>query len=143
MLKPALLALALLTPLAALAQAPHPADQVAAAERAFAADGLAMGVKPSFLKWSTPDAILLLAEPVNVHAFFAGRPDPQPGAPPLVWWPTWVGIAKSGDLGISTGPVEVGGQRGSHYFTVWKKQAPDAKGGGGWKWIYDGGVGAS
>lgn len=137
MLKSAFIALALLTPLGALAQT-HPAEQVAVAERAFAADGLALGVKPSFLKWSSPEAILLLAEPTNVHRFFAGRPDPQPGAPALIWWPTWTGIARSRDLGISTGPVEVGGKRASHYFTVWRKQAD-----GSWKWIYDGGIGAS
>lgn len=143
MLKSAFLALLLLAPACVAAQTPHPAEQIAVAERAFAADGLALGVKPSFLKWSSPEAILLLAEPTNVHRFFAGRPDPQPGAPALIWWPTWTGVARSGDLGISTGPVETGGRRASHYFTVWKKQAPNAEGGGGWKWIYDGGVGAS
>ena len=60
MLKSAALAFLLLAPACAAAQTPHPAEQIAVAERAFAADGLALGVKPSFLKWSSPDAILLL-----------------------------------------------------------------------------------
>jgi ketosteroid isomerase-like protein len=56
----------------------------------------------------------------------------------LFWWPAFAGIARSGDLGFTTGPVsfdEARTPRG-HYFTVWRKQ-PD----GAWKWIYDGGVG--
>jgi ketosteroid isomerase-like protein len=137
MLKSLLCAAVLLSPVAALAQAAHPAEQIAVAERAFAADGLAMGVKGSFLKWSAPDAIFLLAAPTPVRPRLAARPDPKPGEePPLVWWPTWTAIAKSGDLGVSTGPVLSDGKRDSHYFTVWKKQAD-----GSWKWIYDGGVG--
>jgi ketosteroid isomerase-like protein len=140
MLKLIALAAALMTSACASIPAPHPAEQIAAAERAFAADGLTMGVKGSFLKHSAADAIFLQDGPVNVHADFAAQPDPKPDEkrPPLVWWPSWVGIAKSGDLGISTGPVEVGGVRRGHYFTVWKRQSD-----GGWKWIYDGGVPAT
>ena len=48
------------------------------------------------------------------------------------------GIARSGDLGFTSGPVEVGGKRQGFYFTVWKKQAD-----GAWKWVYDGGAGAA
>ena len=121
--------------------AAQPADaaQVVAAERAFAADGLTMGVDGSFLKWSTDDAIMIAGgaprlahEILDPHAVF------DPAAPPLVWWPNWAGIAKSGDLGFTTGGVEVGGRRAGHYFTIWQHQAD-----GGWKWVYDGGTGAT
>jgi ketosteroid isomerase-like protein len=123
--------------LTAAAQPVTPAP-VVAAERAFARDGGAMGVGPSFLKWSVADAVMIGPTGVtHPKEAFAGPPPSGP-QPKLAWWPLFAGIAQSGDLGFTTGPVEVGGARQGHYFTVWKKQAD-----GGWKWIYDGGVGAS
>ncbi len=106
---------------------------VVAAERAFAADGLAMGIKGSFLKHSAPDAIVFNPDPVKAHALYASRPNQK--GPPLVWWPLWAGIARSGDLGFTTGPATYDGQESGWYFTVWAKQ-PD----GDWKWLYDGGA---
>ncbi len=111
-------------------------DPVVAAERAFAADGLALGVRDSFLKHSAPEAIVFQPDLVRVHDAFPMLPDDK-GGPPLAWWPLWAGIAVSGDLGFTTGPYTVGGKPGGYYFTVWRRQ-PD----GGWKWIYDGGPGS-
>lgn len=125
----AALALALLaSPALAAPVTPAP---VVAAERAFAADGLALGVQASFLKHSAPEAILLAPEPVLAHAVFAA---PRPKGAPLVWWPLWAGIARSGDLGFTTGPYTTDGKPGGYYFTVWATQAD-----GSWKWLYDGG----
>jgi ketosteroid isomerase-like protein len=125
-------------PVAAEPAAPT-TDVVVAAERAFAADGLALGFKASFLKHSAGDAIVIQGEPVNAHENLAKVPDPVPGAklPRLVWWPLWAGIARSGDLGFTTGPFTLDDKPIGHYFTVWKKQ-PD----GSWKWVFDGGVDA-
>ena len=106
---------------------------VVAAERAFAADGLKLGIKRSFLDHSAPDAVIFRPEPVKAHEFYEAQPD-DGGGPPLVWWPLLAGISKSGDLGYTTGPFTFDGKPGGSYFTVWKKQAD-----GGWKWIYDGG----
>lgn len=115
------------------------AAPVVAAERAFAADGRALGVDKSFHKWSTPDAILIgPGGVVRAHEAFPGTSDPDPAAPPLLWWPNWAGIARSGDMGFTTGGVERRGERRGHYFTVWTRQTD-----GGWKWVYDGGSGAS
>jgi ketosteroid isomerase-like protein len=127
---------------AASQNAPAPAptpEPVVAAERAFAADGLALGIKRSFLKHSTGDAIILRPDPVNAHQTLGQMPDPEPGAklPALVWWPLWAGMARSGELGFTTGPSRFNDKPLGHYFTVWKKQ-PD----GSWKWIFDGGVDA-
>ena len=123
------LAVALLaTP--ALAADVDPAP-VVAAERAFAADGLALGVRDSFLKHSAPDGIVFGPEPMLAKAAFS---KPAPKGPPLVWWPLWAGIARSGDLGFTTGPYTFDGKPGGYYFTVWAKQ-PD----GSWKWLFDGG----
>jgi ketosteroid isomerase-like protein len=110
---------------------------VVAAERAFAADGYTMGFKASFLKHSAPTAIVIQPEPVNAHESLAKAPDGKPDDPKLEWWPVWAGMAKSGDLGFTTGPCALAGQRRGHYFTVWKKQMN-----GDWKWLFDGGTGS-
>lgn len=106
--------------------------EVVAAERAFAADGLAIGVGPAFVKHSTPDAIVFDPDPVEAHKVYGDR---KGGGPPLVWWPVWAGIARSGDLGFTSGPATYDGKHSGWYFTVWARQAD-----GGWKWVYDGGA---
>lgn len=126
---------ALVASQAVAATAPDPGP-VVAAERAFAADGLALGVKQSFLKHSTPEAIVFDPDPVRAHEIYAARPDRK--GPPLVWWPVWAGIARSGDLGFTTGPATYDGKHSGWYFTVWVRQAD-----GGWKWVYDGGAGSA
>lgn len=122
----------------ALAQTPDAAP-VVAAERAFAADAPELGLTASFNKWAVPDAVMIAGGRVQtVRDVFppdVPRPDDEVR---LEWWPNFAGISMSGDLGFTTGGVAVNGQRTGHYFTVWKRQ-PD----GAWKWIYDGGSGAS
>ncbi|MBU3969795.1 MAG: nuclear transport factor 2 family protein, partial [Alphaproteobacteria bacterium] len=121
----------------ALAQIPDAAP-IVAAERAFAADAPSMGVAGSFNKWSVPEAIVIGGG--QAQRIGEAYPDgPRPADEPLLeWWPNFAGIARSGDLGFTTGGVAVNGRRTGHYFTVWKKQ-PD----GSWRWVYDGGSGAS
>ena len=120
--------------------APKAADPapVIAAERAFAARAAEVGVAQSFLDNMTDDAIVFSPDPVKAKSLYGGRPPaktPREGGTLLAWWPTFAGIARSGDLGFTTGPAEVNGRRSVHYFTVWQKQAD-----GRWKWVYDGGV---
>ena len=126
--------------LAACATAPEPhADpgSVIAAERAFAARAGEIAWIPAFREFVAPDG--QLGNPTG----FADAPQQlaesqDDGNRNLFWWPAFAGVARSGDLGFTTGPVsfdEARTPRG-HYFTVWRKQ-PD----GSWKWIYDGGVG--
>ena len=118
---------------------PADAAPVVAAERAFAADGLAMGVDASFLKWSSADAIMIAGgEARRAHDILDAQAVFDPEGLSLVWWPNWAGMSKSGDLGFTTGGVEVGGVRTGHYFTIWKRQSD-----GGWKWVYDGGTAAT
>jgi hypothetical protein len=124
------------TAAAATKPAPTP-EPVVAAERAFAADALTMGVKASFLKYSTDDAIMFQETPRNAHEIVSGWPDED--STTIVWWPVWAGISQSGDLGFTTGPAKYGdAEPRSYYFTVWARQ-PN----GSWKWIYDGGPGAA
>lgn len=131
-MRPSSLALVAALALATAARAEIDPAPVVAAERAFAADGLALGVRDSFLKHSAPEGIVFAPEPILAKAAFQA-PQP-PGSPPLIWWPLWAGIARSGDLGFTTGPYQVGDERRGYYFTVWARQ-PD----GSWKWLYDGG----
>lgn len=88
----------------ALAAGPVTPAPVVAAERAFAADGYALGIKASFLKHSAPDALVIQPEPVNAHKSLAESPDGKPDDPKLEGWPLWAGMAKSGDLGFTTVP---------------------------------------
>ena len=122
--------------LAASAQAAQsPAAQVEAAERAFAADGVALGVRDSFLKHMADDAILFAPGPVSAKALFEKRPSSK--SPRLEWWPRRVVAARSGDLALSVGPSVVNGKRGGYFATIWRRE-PN----GEWKWIYDGGAAA-
>jgi ketosteroid isomerase-like protein len=114
------------------AQAGANPKDVAKAERAFAADGAAMGIKQSFLKHMADDAIVFAPDPVNAKQFYGAQSGQN--EPRLVWWPTVAAISRSDDLGFTFGPYELDGKRGGHFFTVWKKQAD-----GSWKWVYDGG----
>lgn len=136
MLKTVLIAcVALIAARAAQAEHRAPADQVEAAERAFAADGLALGVKRSFLKHMADDAIVFTPEPTNARAFYEARTDEA--GPKLEWWPAWVVAAKSGDLALSTGPSFLEGKPSGWFSSIWRKEAD-----GAWRWIYDGGSAA-
>jgi ketosteroid isomerase-like protein len=130
----ALTALAIASP--TLAAPPVTTAEVVAAERAFAVDGAAMGIKGSFLKHSAADALVFQPGPVNAHASLGAQPDGPPG-PKLEWWPLFAGVSRDGNFGFTTGPYAFGGERKGHYFTVWKRQAD-----GAWKWIFDGGAAA-
>ncbi|MES1202429.1 MAG: DUF4440 domain-containing protein [Pseudomonadota bacterium] len=108
---------------------------IIAAERAFAADAGARGWVPAFQASVAPDAVELDPDPVDAAAKLAATPDDHFTG--LDWRPAFAGIARSGDLGFTTGPYFVRGHDGvrGHYFTVWRKQSD-----GAWKWIFDGGV---
>jgi ketosteroid isomerase-like protein len=93
-------------------------------------------VKRSFAEYAAPDGVALTPDGVrNVQDFIATWPD-RDNAGFIAWWPDLAGIARSGDLGFTTGPASFGGgKRFSNYFTIWKKQ-PD----GSWKWVIDQGA---
>jgi ketosteroid isomerase-like protein len=115
------------------------ADPVIAAERAFAARAGEAGARQAFLEFTAPDGqvprpvVGLVATAESI----AGAPDR--GNRNLFWSPLYAGIARSGDLGFTTGIVSFDATRTPRiqYFTVWRRQAD-----GTWKWIYDGGPGA-
>lgn len=117
------------------AESKNPVDQVEVAERAFAADGLTLGVKRAFLKHMADDAIIFTPAPANARAFYESRAGDS--GPKLEWWPAWVVAARSGDLALSTGPSFFDGKPGGWYSSIWRKDADNV-----WRWIYDGGSAA-
>lgn len=128
----------LLSASCATAQTADPGP-IVAAERAFAADFPAMGLAGSFRKWGWPDAILLRGGRARTleTMFPDASPVRQPSDPLLEWWPTFAGVAMSGEMGFTTGPAARDHRRYGHYFTVWRR-LPD----GEWRWVYDGGSNA-
>ncbi len=116
------------------------AAPIVAAERAFAADFPAMGLAGSFSKWGRPDGIIIAeGQARTVEQLFADAPKTrQPNEPLIKWWPTFAGVARSGEMGFTTGPARRDQEGYGHYFTIWTRQA-DAT----WRWVYDGGSNAS
>jgi ketosteroid isomerase-like protein len=108
---------------------------VVAAERAFAADAARHGWAWAFRRYHAPDALVLQPDPVQA-AISLARVEGD-GNTNLDWRPAYGGIARSGDLGFTTGPFLFRGNPRvvGHYFTVWRRQ-PD----GTWKWIFDAGT---
>ena len=125
------LAAALALLLAAAPAAANDPAEVVAAERAFAAMAQEKGVTAAFRAWSAEDAIAFQPDPVPAKATFAAEGPPIS----LKWWPVHAGIAASGDLGYTTGPFVLSGERGTMhgwFFTVWSRQAD-----GNWRWVLD------
>lgn len=112
-------------------------------ERAFAAMAQQPDktVRDAFLAFSAEDGVVFGPEgPTNAKATFNAAPPPPPGTPKLqlLWWPTHAEIARSADLGWTTGPSKrVRGDqvRYGNFLSVWKKQAD-----GTWRFLIDHGI---
>jgi ketosteroid isomerase-like protein len=112
-------------------------DAMVASERAFSKLSEEKGFKESFLTYIAEDGIMFRPTPVKGKEMLAARPDPPIK---LVWWPSHAEIARSGDMGWTTGPWERRTQGSDevlhgHFLTVWKKQAD-----GKWRWVIDTGI---
>lgn len=134
--KPRIRALAVIA-LLVLANAPAGDDfeTLVAAERRFAADAMTLGITPAFRAHASPDALLISPAPRPAAPELAGQTD-APGAR-LEWQPEAAGIARSGDLGFTTGPyVMRRGDRVSRgqFFTIWRRGED-----GDWRWLIDSG----
>ena len=112
------------------------------AERAFAADAHARGVRASFLGHFAPDAIVFQPGPVKYAAFVDTHPAPvDPMAVLLEWGPQAGAVSRAGDLGFTTGPSRISKRADpnappsyGYYFSVWSRT------GGAWKVLVDAGV---
>lgn len=88
------------------------------AEKAFAADALKNGTNAAFLKYSAPDALVFRPNPINAKKFYASAPDMKN----LNWGPSFARVARSGDLGFTSGGYIVDGEQKTygHYLSVWR-----------------------
>ncbi len=121
-----------------VAQNDSPAIQLATVERSFSAASEKVGVKESFLQFFADNCVMFNPNPINGKELYKNGP---PSTTHLTWYPTFVEVASSGDLGISTGPWEIRKTKKDtpvaygHYFSIWGKQSD-----GKWKVIFDNGV---
>jgi hypothetical protein len=129
-----LLAALVVTAVAADSGTPVGIAPLVAAERAFAEETGARGWSAGVRAFADPEAVVLNPGPANALSTLPATS--AEGGSPLQWWPAYAGIARSLDLGFTTGPFFIRGKGYvGNYFTVWRKSS-----GGDWKWIFDGGV---
>lgn len=106
-----------------------------AAEKAFAAQSEQRGMKAAFLANLAEDAVLFRPRPVPGRAWTAEQPEP-PGT--LAWRPSFAAVARTGDLGYTTGPYEFRLQdktNHGHFVSLWARDQ-----GGRWKVVLDAGT---
>ena len=118
-------------------------QDLAAAERAFAAETVKVGFRDGFIKYFADDGIGFGPHPERTKEVLQKSPAPT-GPRTLVfnWQPMFGDISQAGDLGYTTGPVlftdlsaNPKPPRHGIYFSVWQKQAD-----GTWKVAIDMGV---
>jgi ketosteroid isomerase-like protein len=99
--KSPLLAAALVAACASLPGSSGDAASLAAAESAFAAQSVREDMRAAFLAHFAPGGMVVRGQWVEIHAWLGPR-----AAPPIVleWRPVHVETARSGDMGLSTGP---------------------------------------
>ncbi|HZZ92018.1 MAG TPA: nuclear transport factor 2 family protein [Usitatibacter sp.] len=115
----------------------EPADCLAAAEREFAAHSVRENGRAAFLAHFSPAGVLVRGGWVEALPALAAQP-----VAPLVldWHPAWVEAARSGELGLSTGPWKITPRDASkplswgHFVSVWQRED------GRWKVLADIGI---
>lgn len=143
LIAPSLSAILLMATLVrAVAEDPTEAAQTMIANEAkFVAMGLEQGTRAASLAFFADDAILFEPGPVNAKKIWSARTDEA--SPSLKWEPTLAGMARSCDLGFTTGPAEWRKKKEDEkpfgygqYISIWKKQKD-----GAWKVAVDVGGG--
>lgn len=116
-------------------------ERIVRAERAFAAEVRALGVRTGFLDWLAPTGVVFRPGPVMGHTSYEQQPFGWHGL--LAWQPVRAAISGDGTLGWSTGPwtwrrdsTQKKADSYGEYMSVWRKQ-PD----GGLKAVLDCGIG--
>lgn len=111
-------------------------DVLVGSERAFCRLAAEAGIRPAFLKYLAPQAVVFRPRPVNGRDWYTQRGDI---AGRLAWEPEFADVAHAGDLGYTTGPWEFREKAEDpepgacgHYVSLWGKQ-PD----GAWLVLID------
>lgn len=100
------------------------------AELAFAHMAYEQGVGAAFLANFSPDGIVLEPAPVPLRDAVQVRSAPaDPKASRVAWKPAQVGVARSNDMGYTSGPFKridtalADGARPGVYFSIWRRDA--------------------
>lgn len=116
----------------------EPAQTLAAAETSFAAHSMREDMRAAFLAAFAPDGVFVRGTWTLAHPWLEPR-----AAPPIVldWRPVHVEAARSGDLGLSTGPWRITPKGGAaptafgQFVSIWTRDA-----GGPWRVAVDIGI---
>lgn len=129
-------------PFAVRATEPAAADAARAmveSERKFYQTGQEQGTRAAFLAFLADDGIVFRPGPVNGKEAWGKRPETGLD---LIWEPTFAAIARSADLGYTTGPAKWKANKKDEKFlgygqfiSIWKKQKD-----GSWKVALDCGI---
>lgn len=120
----------------------HEADlrSIVEAERGFARMSEEKGMRAAFIENLADDGVLFRPGPVNGKKWWSERPT-RPGV--LSWRPVYADVARSGEMGYTTGPWEFREKSleekpvaFGQFVTIWKRQAD-----GAWKVAIDLGTG--
>jgi ketosteroid isomerase-like protein len=99
------------------------------AEKAFAEEVAKDGANAAFTKYAANDALVFRPNPVNAKKFYSTAPDMKG----ISWSPNYARVARSGDLGFTSGSYVINGDKKSygHYLSVWRVNN------GKWEFILD------
>ncbi len=127
----------------AAAAADMATQSLVSAETGFARMALEQGIRAAFIANFADDGIVFEPAPAILRNTWPARPAPaDPRALRLEWAPAQVGVARSGDIGYSTGPYRLTDAahpdfiRRGVFFSVWRRDA-----GGPWRVALDIGTG--
>jgi ketosteroid isomerase-like protein len=121
-----LLLLASLATSTIYAQVDSVANDLAGREKAFSAESERIGTRDSFLRFFSEDCIGFYPAPQRARPFWEQH---APTRGVLTWYPTFVQVASSQDLGYSTGPWEYRMAKDSaavafgFFGSVWRKDS--------------------
>ena len=98
------------------------------AELAFARMSLEQGIRAAFLASFAADGIVFEPSPIHLREAWPQRPAPaDPKTSRLEWQPAQAGVARSGDMGFTTGPWKLTDARRPElvrhgvFFSVWQR----------------------
>lgn len=99
------------------------------AEKSFAEAVAKNGANETFVKYAAADGLVFRPNPVNAKTFYTTAPDTKN----LTWSADFARVARSGDLGFTSGSYTESGEQKSygHYLSIWR--ANDDK----WEFILD------
>lgn len=119
-----------------------PADTTATvlveSEQAFCRAAMTHGIREAFLTFLADESVVFRPGPVPGKKAYR---DGKPTSAQLTWRPVWAEIARSGDLGYTTGPWEFRKANNEpaagygQYVSIWRKQTD-----GKWQVILDAGI---